>query len=75
LTKTISQFHKHTKNRDGHSNQCKDCKNRERTLLRRLHKVAPKRPDACECCSITGKILQLDHDHSNDTFRGWLCGD
>ena len=75
LTKSISQFHKHTKKRDGYSNQCKDFKNRERALLRKLHKVAPKRPDACECCGATDKILQLDHDHSNDTFRGWLCGD
>ena len=26
----------------------------------------------CQCC---GKVkpLQLDHEHENQTFRGWLC--
>lgn len=32
-------------------------------------------PSACECCGRkpTKMALHLDHDHSTNQFRGWLC--
>jgi hypothetical protein len=45
---------------------------------RRRYKHQPEptraRPDACECCArVTVKLLHLDHDHTTNAFRGWLC--
>ena len=46
------------------------------------YKEAPPAPERCECCgkipkidSKTGKTqsLRLDHDHSTEKFRGWIC--
>ena len=44
--------------------------------------VLSEAPERCECCgkipkidSKTGKTqsLRLDHDHSTEKFRGWIC--
>jgi hypothetical protein len=75
VLKPIHLFHKHSRNKTGHSSECKNCKNKNRTLLRELRKVAPKMSETCECCGAKNKVIQLDHDHSDNTFRGWLCSD
>ena len=73
ILKPIHLFHKHPRHNDGYSSECKICKNKNRTLLRQLRKIAPPIPSACECCGCKNKVIQLDHDHTDDTFRGWLC--
>lgn len=32
-----------------------------------------KEPVVCECCGVVGKRMHLDHCHTTNTFRGWLC--
>jgi hypothetical protein len=38
-----------------------------------LHKIAPPKPDVCECCKKIPRKWCLDHNHADDTFRGWVC--
>ena len=51
---------------------CKKCDNErvsERYLVR---KMAPPKPDVCECCEEKTTLFP-DHDHVTKKFRGWLC--
>lgn len=46
--------------------------------IRKVHKThMPTRPDPgfCEACGKVqvGRHLSVDHDHTTDKFRGWLC--
>jgi len=51
---------------------CKTCDREERKKGRLRLKAAGPPPPACECCSRTGR-LYLDHCHTTDLIRGWLC--
>ena len=57
---------------------CKDCQRSLANDLNNVKKIAPNRPQTCDCC---GKIppnnrnWQLDHDHKAGKFAGWLCKD
>ncbi len=51
---------------------CRDCKNRQRRLVKQLRKDARPPTGICDCCGALSKLV-LDHDHMNSTFRGWLC--
>ena len=55
-------------------NVCKTCK-RELTRIRRnLLDENPRPPEGtpCACCGQVRK-LHLDHDHSTNEFRGFIC--
>ena len=52
---------------------CRSCEKKENDQLRELHKIAPDKPESCECCGAEG-LLHLDHCHEGLFFRGWLCG-
>lgn len=54
---------------------CKDCARKESKAVEQLRKIAPPKPDKCDCC---GKQMEehefyLDHCHETKEFRGWLC--
>jgi hypothetical protein len=53
---------------------CRPCKSHRDVVLRRLHKLHSQPPAGtpCECCGRLGRLC-LDHDHTTDAFRGWLC--
>jgi len=51
---------------------CRSCEKKENAILSRLHKTAPDKADACECCG-EDTSLHLDHCHDSLSFRGWLC--
>ena len=71
--KNKGSFPKHCMYKDKLDTRCKKCVKKHSRVRSQLHKEAPEKPQVCECC---GKIpIQwcLDHDHSDDTFRGWLC--
>jgi hypothetical protein len=69
--KPLQDFYK---DRDGHSLKCKICNYRINKITKNLHKTAPPRPQACECCGkVSDSPLVLDHDHETGKFRGWIC--
>jgi hypothetical protein len=70
-SKPLQDFYK---DRDGHCLRCKSCNNKIGTHTKRLHKTAPPRPQACECCGkVSDSPLVLDHDYETGKFRGWIC--
>lgn len=48
---------------------------RSREYQRRRFKPSRPCPDTCELCGgpPTNRSLHLDHDHTTNKFRGWLC--
>jgi len=55
-------------------NQCKACHRKNMSLLYSLKKLNPKPKDGkCQACGDTPDVLHLDHDHTTDKFRGWVC--
>lgn len=52
---------------------CKACQASNGLIMTRIHKAAPAKPEVCDCCGKEGYTLVLDHDHTTDLFRGWLC--
>lgn len=71
IRKPVQDFYK---DRDGHSINCKICKDKINKITKNLHKTAPQRPHACECCGkVSDSPLVLDHDHETGKFRGWIC--
>ena len=63
--------------RGGYHKNCKPCISKIQKLITTLKKENkyPKEP-TCECCGIEPEKydkLQLDHCHTTNTFRGWVC--
>lgn len=73
IEKSIQFFPKHKQNKDRLDNRCRDCIKQQSLLRKELHKIAPDRPEVCECCKKIPAKWALDHDHSDNSFRGWLC--
>jgi hypothetical protein len=72
---------------DNLDTRCKTCIRIRNKRLARLRKIAPTKPEKCECCGISihdesmrnrryGGLV-LDHDdtvvNDNYSFRGWIC--
>jgi uncharacterized ferredoxin-like protein len=53
--------------------RCIECDKKNSKLMAVLHKTAPAKPDACQCCGKVTNKLVLDHDHTTYKFRGWIC--
>jgi hypothetical protein len=54
-------------------NRCKSCINSENKIRADLKKIAPPKPNKCECCNRITSKLCLDHCHDTLQFRGWIC--
>lgn len=61
--------------------RCADCRRaamggkRSIKTLRKAH-ARPPVGTPCECCGkvpANGGMLQFDHDHETELFRGWIC--
>jgi hypothetical protein len=50
---------------------CKECGKQHAKEVAAIRKIAPPRPDNCQCCGKFDPKLFLDH--SGTEFRGWLC--
>ena len=71
--KNLKSFSKHTMYKDNLDTRCKSCVKKHSRIRHKLHKKAPPKPIVCECCQKTPHKWVLDHDHSDDSFRGWIC--
>lgn len=71
--KNKGSFPKHSMYKDNLDSRCKRCVKKQCKVRGKLHKKAPPRPEVCECCKKVPLKWCLDHDHSDDSFRGWIC--
>jgi hypothetical protein len=59
--------------KDNLDSRCRSCIKKQIKVRGKLHKKAPPHPELCECCKKVPLKWVLDHDHSDDSFRGWIC--
>ncbi len=71
--KPETDFPKHNLYKDKLDTRCRDCIKKQSAIRSKLHKSAPPRPEVCECCGKKPRKWCLDHNHNDDTFRGWIC--
>jgi hypothetical protein len=71
--KNLKSFPKHSMYKDNLDSRCRHCVKKHSKVRSQLHKEAPLKPQVCECCGKIPRKWCLDHDHSDDSFRGWLC--
>lgn len=71
--KNRKSFAKHIHYKDNLDSRCKKCVKKHTKVRNNLHKEAPPKPQVCECCHKNTIKWVLDHDHNDDSFRGWLC--
>ncbi len=56
------------------SRTCEKCRYHQNYVLRELKKQYKEPANGkCNCCGKIKEKLVLDHCHSKDTFRGWIC--
>ena len=72
-TKELSEFPKHSLYKDNLDTRCRTCIKTHAKIRRELHKKAPPKPEVCECCGKPPLKWCLDHDHGDNSFRGWIC--
>ena len=52
---------------------CRECHTVVSKEQRDVRKMAPPKPDHCDCCHKKVEKLQIDHIHGTLIFRGWVC--
>ena len=71
--KLYSEYSAKPDRRDKLDSRCKSCFQKQVRLRKRLANEAPPKPENCECCGNVPRYWVLDHNHKNNTFRGWVC--
>jgi len=53
---------------------CIECEGKNKKVVSRIYKEKnfPPKPDCCEICGSKEKLF-LDHCHTSEQFRAWLC--
>jgi hypothetical protein len=72
-TKKLSEFPKHRLYKDRLDTRCRECIKHHAKVRKKLKKEAPPRPEVCEICGKVPWKWVIDHDHTDDTFRGHVC--
>ena len=73
LEKNVSEFPKHSLYKDRLDMRCKACVKTQAKIRAQLHKIAPPKPEVCDCCKTIPRKWCLDHDHETNKIRGWIC--
>ena len=71
--KEIIEFPKHSLYKDKLDMRCRACVKKHAKIRAQLHKIAPPKPEVCDCCKTIPRKWCLDHDHVSNTIRGWIC--
>ena len=71
--KNRGSFPKRSMYKDKLDSRCRKCVKEHSKVRGKLHKKAPPKPLVCECCGKVPLKWCLDHNHSDDSFRGWIC--
>jgi hypothetical protein len=77
--KSLEDFSKESRNIDGRRNQCRECHNSHRKVIRSADydELLILQGYECGICGVHeseyGKKFSVDHDHHNDLVRGLLC--
>lgn len=71
--KSETDFSKHSHTADNLDTRCKDCIKKQTEIRKELYKFAPPKPNKCQCCGKKSNKWCLDHNHTDNTFRGWIC--
>tara|TARA_B100001093_G_scaffold407161_1_gene395760 strand:- start:6923 stop:7324 length:402 start_codon:yes stop_codon:yes gene_type:complete len=73
-TKPDSEFEKADGRHRATRNRCKVCFKKQAILRRKLRKEnPPPAPGVCPICNEETTAWVLDHCHSTETFRGYVC--
>jgi hypothetical protein len=72
-SKVIDEFPRHIHYKDNLDSRCRECIKKHTKVRNELRKTAPEKPETCECCGKIPDKWVLDHNHTDDSFRGWLC--
>jgi hypothetical protein len=72
--KPHSEFYKHLTGKHELLNHCKPCKRNLTNILKRMQIGYKNFKTAhCECCGVSDAKIQIDHCHSSNKFRGFVC--
>ena len=71
--KPLSEFPKHSLYKDNLDTRCRECIKRVSKVTRDILKLAPPKPEFCECCGEIPRKWVVDHCHDTNEFRGWIC--
>ena len=71
--KSLEEFPKHSLYKDKLDMRCRSCVRQHAKVRAALHKIAPPKPEVCDCCKTVPRKWCLDHDHNTNTIRGWIC--
>ena len=71
--KYITEFPKHSHAKDNLDTRCRDCIKLHAKVTKQLKKEAPPKLGVCDCCGRKPIKWCLDHDHTTNLFRGWVC--
>ena len=72
--KPRSEFPKHSHSHDGFDSRCRSCKQQQarlRAAFKREHPVPP--PGICPMCLKHTEVWHIDHCHTTDEARGYIC--
>jgi len=73
IDKPLHGYPKHSLYKDNLDTRCRDCVKEQAKIRKDLHKIAPPKPERCECCGEVPRKWTLDHDHDTLKIRGWIC--
>jgi len=79
LFKGFSEFSKNARTLDGRRNECTECRNKKRRVIRAADYDAlfVSQGGKCAICGVDsvsyGRRFAIDHDHEDDSVRALLC--